>query len=314
MRSINEKTVGAIDLGSNSLRLLVTRSNKGSIRTLYRELRETRLGEGLIPGEKLNSKARERTLQALSSLLRIMKAKRVDEGVIAATSAVREAADGAQLLDDIAAFSPFPVRLLSGEDEAVYGFRGAVRAMGPRLESNEEDVLVLDLGGRSTELSWREKNIFSSCSLPFGAVNMRDRFLVVLNGENTQKVKEYIFSLLNERSGLMPGKKRRILVGLGGTVTTLAALSLKLRRYVPGQVHCYQLSREEIKKWEQTFLYSSSRERVQMLPFSPKRADIIPAGTSALLSVMEYLGYGSIVVSEGGLLLGIILELYGKVW
>lgn len=310
MRSINEKTVGAIDLGSNSLRLLVARSKKGSIRLLHRELRETRLGEGLIPGEKLNSKARERTLQALSSLLRIMKAKRVDEGVIAATSAVREAADGAQLLDDIAAFSPFPVRLLSGEDEAVYGFRGAVWAMGPQLESNEEDILVIDLGGRSTELSWREKNTFSGCSLPFGAVNMRDRFLVDLNGENTQKVKEYISNLLNERSGLMPGKKRRILVGLGGTVTTLAALSLKLRRYDPGQVHCYRLSREEIKKWEQTFLYSSSRERVQMLPFSPKRADIIPAGTSALLSVMEYLGYGSIVVSEGGLLMGIILELY----
>ena len=180
MRSINEKTVGAIDLGSNSLRLLVTRSNKGSIRTLYRELRETRLGEGLIPGEKLNSKARERTLQALSSLLRIMKAKRVDEGVIAATSAVREAADGAQLLDDIAAFSPFPVRLLSGEDEAVYGFRGAVRAMGPRL-NQMKNVLVLDLGGQSTELSW-EKNIFRGCGLPFGAVNMRDRFLVVFNG------------------------------------------------------------------------------------------------------------------------------------
>ncbi|NLX91994.1 MAG: hypothetical protein GXZ07_10525 [Firmicutes bacterium] len=235
-----------------------------------------------------------------------MKAKKVDKGVIAATSAVREAADGAQLLDDIAAFSPFPVRLLSGEEEAEYGFRGA---MGAGLESREEDVLVLDLGGRSTELSWRETNIFRGLSLPFGAVNMRDRFLADLNGENTQRVKEYISGLLNESSGLMPGKKRKLLVGLGGTVTTLAALSLKLNRYDPGKVHGCRLLREEIKNWEQTFLHTSWQERVEMLPFSPQRADIIPAGTSALLSVMEYLGYDSIVVSEGGLLLGIIEEL-----
>ena len=305
---MKERTVGAIDLGSNSLRLLMARAEKGVIRLLGSELRETRLGEGLITGGKFFHPARERTLKALTSLLEIMK-KQVDNGVIVATSAVREAADGKQLLDDIAAFSPFPVRLLSGEDEAFYGFRGAVGAMGS--DEDEEDVLVLDLGGRSTELSWQEKGVCRGCSLPFGAVNLTSSFLFSLSEENIQRVKEFVYELLDKQSGLLPGKKRRKLLGLGGTVTTLAALSLNLRQYNPEQVHRYCLSRAEVKKWGQFFLHSSRQKIIQMLPFSARRADIIPAGTSALFSVMEYLGYDSISVSEGGLLLGILLELTG---
>jgi len=305
---MKKRTVGAIDLGSNSLRLLVAKFEMGTIKLLRRELRETRLGEGLIPGGKLFPPARERTLQGLSFLLGIMKAEQVSEGVIAATSAVREAADGKQFLNDIAAFSPFPVRLLSGKEEALYGFLGAVRSMGP--EGKKEDLLVLDLGGRSTELSWQEQGIYNGFSLPFGAVNMQDRFLFSLSVENAQKVKEFVHGLLNEQAGLLPVTKKRELVGLGGTVTTLAALSLRQRIYNPEQVHRYHLSKGEIKKWERIFLHSSRQERAQMLPFSPKRADIITAGTSALLSVMEYLEYDSVVVSEGGILMGILFEYF----
>jgi exopolyphosphatase / guanosine-5'-triphosphate,3'-diphosphate pyrophosphatase len=125
MLSKAETKVGAIDLGSNSLRLLLALVHKKGLEPLYGELRETRLGEKLHCGGSLYPPARVRTLAALSDLLGIMMQERVERGLVVATSAVREAGDGALFLGAVSKISPYPVRLLSGREEAYYSFRGA---------------------------------------------------------------------------------------------------------------------------------------------------------------------------------------------
>jgi len=98
-------------------------------------------------------------------------------------------------------------------------------------------------------------------------------------------------------------------LGVGGTITTVAALALKLTQYDPQKIQGYLLTRDEIRAWKQVLLRASHQEKVRMLPFSPKRADVIAAGVVALLTVIEYLGYEQIVVSEGGILFGVLMEL-----
>ena len=127
-------------------------------------------------------------------------------------------------------------------------------------EEDGEDVLVLDLGGRSTELSWQKEGVCRGCSLPFGAVNLTSSFLSSLSEGNLSRVKEFVYELLDKQSGLLPGEKRRKFIGLGGTVTTLVALSLNLRQYNPEQVHRYCLSKAEVEKWEQFFYILHGRK------------------------------------------------------
>jgi len=317
---MSEEMFGAIDLGSNSLQMMLARMEAGAFHICRREICETRIGEGLRPGDKLNPRARARTMEALLSLLGIMEAEQVRKGIIIATSALREAADGKQFLDEISRVAPFPIRLLSGEEEAFYGFQGAVGSLavyggddsGPVLPGSgdniDDDIMALDIGGRSTELSWREEDKINGLSMAFGAVNMKERFL----SGREHFLREHIRGVLVEQAKGFPIKKKKFLLGVGGTITTLAALSLKLQEYDPQRIQGSLLSIDEIRDWEKILLQASHQERVQMLPFAPKRADVITAGVSVMRTVIEYLGYDQIIVSEGGILLGIILELFSQ--
>ena len=312
---MNKNTFGAIDLGSNSLQMVLGRKEGETLTIFRRELREPRLGEGLQPGGNLIPPAKERTRQALFSLLEIIRDEQIETGIIAATSALREAADGKQFLDEIAAISPFPVRLLSGEEEAYYGFRGVIACSTEQI--NEEDAIVLDIGGRSTELSWREQGKVCGCSMLTGAVKMQELFQLSLENGDDTPLKDYVKKVLTEQAraaskqaGLFPPKKK-LLLGVGGTITTLSALSQNLTQYNPQKIHGYTLLRTEIQKHQHLLLTSTIEERRHLLPFAPARADIIPAAATILLTTMEYLEYDNLTTSEGGVLTGLLAELSG---
>jgi exopolyphosphatase / guanosine-5'-triphosphate,3'-diphosphate pyrophosphatase len=293
------RKIGIIDLGSNSIRLLVVGVYGQRVVTLLSKLIETRLGERLCPGGNLFPPARQRTLDALLSLFVHIKEEDVKEGLIVATSAVREARDGGQFLEKIREYSFLPVRLLTPEEEAHYGFLGAMEALGSNGFLGKH-LIVLDLGGRSSELSWEDSGNFSYRSFSFGAVSLQEQF------SEERESGDLLISRLTSELGDPSFLFKKELVGLGGTVTTLAALALGLEHYEPGLVHGYLLKKEEIKKWKGILAESSPGQRRLLLPFAPQRADIITAGTSALLAIMEYINKESLTVSEEGLLLGVI--------
>ncbi len=308
-----QSKVGVIDLGSNSLRLLICRVDRGEgITPLRHELVETRLAEGLQPGGQLCDGARQRTLQGLGRLLDVLRDLEVQKGVVAATSAVREASDGRDFLREAAAISPYPVQSLEAGDEAYYGFVGALQALKTAgIESGgRERVCTCDLGGRSTEFSWEEAGAFQWASLPAGAVGLQEKFLVPSPREGLEKLKGFVRREMdNKMGGDVSVLAQKDFVGLGGTVTTLAALVQGLKEYRPEQVHGFSLSKEEVSRWQHTLFSSSLEERRRLLSFAPQRADIIQAGTAALLAIMEYLNQQKMRVSCEGLLFGLAAEL-----
>ena len=309
IRKVGTK-VGAIDLGSNSLRLLVALVHEKGLQPLRGELRETRLGEKLHWGGHLNPPARVRTLEALSALLEIMAEEQVESGIVVATSAVREAVDGALFLQEMEKISLYPVRLLSEREEAYYGFRGAVENIVGA--SSAGDLLVLDLGGRSSEFAWQERETFHYHSFSFGAVSLNEAFFPP---DSRQTAKEYqdlqmhVRQALHLEKSLTVAAESRGLVGLGGTVTTLGALAQELHSFESGCVHGCRLLREEVDVITQKLRCRSPAQRALLLPFAPQRADIITAGAAALSALLECLGKESLYVSEQGLLHGVLREL-----
>ncbi|MEW5919896.1 MAG: hypothetical protein AB1796_02880 [Bacillota bacterium] len=305
------RKIGAIDLGSNSLRLLIALVEGQNLLYLRSELRETRLGEKLLPGGPLYPPARERTLAALSALLCIMKQEQVSEGEVVATSAVREAGDGTAFLSEAAGISPYPVRLLTEREEAYYGFKGAIK--GTVTAASAENFLVLDFGGRSSEFSWQEQGVFRYCSLPLGAVSLTEAFYPGSRRtlEQLNSLQENVKRLMNLQKDLSAAATHRDLVGLGGTVTTLAMLALGLECFVPGCVDDLRLPKKDIDDLERVLRCSSPAQRAHLLPFAPQRAHIIVAGAAALSTLLEYLEKEYIRVSEQGLLHGLLnVKLY----
>ena len=313
-----DKKFAVIDLGSNSLRLLIARVEKNTILPERRELRETRLGQGLKPGGVFYPEARERTLAALQELFAVAREAGVTDGLVVATSAVREAADGHHFLDELGRWSPFPPRLLTPLEEARLGFNGALQAL------DVKNGLVVDLGGRSTEISWlgqgEEKDLISF-SLPIGAVRLHEAFQ---SGPEPQdlaydRLQAHVHALLGREMAQNPfavsaaetGTAPLDLIGLGGTITTLAALDCGLTEYDPLRVHGHCLTRKAVTRWLKTLLRCSLEELKGLLSFAPKRADIFPAGLAAWLAMMDFWGLDHCTVSEEGLLWGVLQELAG---
>ena len=309
MLSKAEAKVGAIDLGSNSLRLLLSLVHAEGLEPLCDELRETRLGEKLHCGGSLYPPARVRTLAALSDLLGIMVKERVERGLVVATSAVREAGDGALFLQEVAKISPYPVRLLSGREEAYYSFRGACDST---VGANRgEDLLVLDCGGRSSEFAWQERGVVHFCSFSFGAVSLKEAFTPNPRQAvaELEALRRHVLQELQLEKTIAVAAQSREVVGVGGTVTTLAALAQELNSFGNGCVHGFRLLKEEIDVIAQKFSCCTPAERGRLLPFAPRRADIITAGATALSAVLQFLSKDSLHVSEQGLLHGVLREL-----
>ncbi len=302
------RKIGAIDLGSNSLRLLLAFADGRQLLPLRSELVETRLGQKLQPGRPLYPPARARTLAALVRLFQLMEQEGVEAGEVVATSAVREAADGSAFLQETAALSPYPVRLLTAGEEAYYGFRGALHGTGTAVGA--EKILVLDFGGRSSEFSWQQGENFCYCSLPFGAVGLNEAFSAGpgQGAKAAALLRQHIKELLERQEALMAAVPFRELVGLGGTVTTLAMLAHGLQRFETGCVHGLSLSSPVLRNLAELLRNCTPAERARLLPFAPQRADIIVAGAAALLVLLEQLNKDGLIVSENGLLHGLLLE------
>ena len=304
-----KRKVGAIDLGSNSLRLMVAEVNKNGLKPLRSALRETRLGERLHSGGTLYPPAKLRTLEALSVLLQIMVEEQVERGTVVATSAVREAVDGSGFLMNMAKISPYPVRLLSAREEAYYGFSGAMESTIGL--NNEGAFLVLDLGGRSCEFSWKDNGTFHFYSFTFGAVSLKETFFTTVSptAKEHDALQVHVGHSLHLEKTLADAASSRELLGLGGTVTTLAALAKELKSFESGCVHGYRLKKDQIDVMGQKLRCSPPAQRARLLPFAPQRADIITAGAVALSALLEGLGKDTLHVSEQGLLHGVLLEL-----
>ena len=212
--------VGAVDLGTNTTRLLVAEVDGEGLRELRREARITRLGEGVDARRRLLPVPIARVRNVLTDYRRTAEALGAARTLLVATSAVRDAENGEAFLGEIEWSYGFATRLLSGDEEARLTRRG--------VGAIEPGTLIVDVGGGSTELILDDFHV----SLPLGSVRFTERY-----GEDVARSRA-------EARALLPELDARRAVGVAGTITTLAALDLGLERYEGERVHDHRLTRE----------------------------------------------------------------------
>lgn len=338
----------AIDVGTHSVRLVIVEvddrragppasrrvmeGNGGaasSWREVYRRQKITRLGEGWQVGRPLHPEARKRTLIALESFAADLKRWGVTDVQAVATGVVREATDGekwvAQLRDELR----LPVRVISGEEEAELAFRGVVAGLqGHPL--NAAYLLVLDVGGGSTEWVWGSLKKEASgppyrllwrASLPLGAVRLTEGFLVSdpPTDQEWERLQRHLRSTLEVGLNGAPFRslpetdqargEAPLVVGVGGTATSLAAMDQALPVYRREKVHGYRLPAESIARWAHRLRKMPLAERQQVSGLQPQRAAVAPAGAAILAAALAFIGAESLVVSEFDLLEGILASI-----
>lgn len=318
----------AIDIGTNSVRLLVAEVAEPAspphspplahsldsvpvlsspmysrVEPVLRRIAITRLGEGLEAGGMLDVAAATRTASAVQEFAILAAAAGVPHVTIVGTYALRVARNPEELLRRLNR----PVRVLSGAEEARLGFQGALAGLG--ITRTGTRTLVVDIGGGSVELALgTPQGAEQTHSLPLGGVVLTRRFLahdppraVDVAGlrAHLEKTLDPLLSLFRH--------PRALLVGVGGTITTLAALDQRLDPYDPTRVHSYRLKTSAVRALTADLLAQPLADRRLHPGLQPERADIICAGALVLEHVLLALGHRSVVVSEADLLWALVL-------
>jgi exopolyphosphatase / guanosine-5'-triphosphate,3'-diphosphate pyrophosphatase len=298
--------IATIDIGTNTTLLLVAEANGGAISVLEDRAEITRLGRGIGKDGGLGQEGIDRTLAALSGYAVLA---RVHEAPIFAigTEALRRAPNAADFLSRAAALLDTPVEVIDGEREAALTFLAA-RLSFP--EAAAEAMVVVDIGGGSTEVIVSRQGAVELCrSLPLGAVRLTERHIhhdPPLAPE-IDAVRAEIVGHLAQTS--FPGEADRpCLVGVAGTVTSLAAMVQDLRSYDPALVHGYRLTVPALEKQLDRLRASTQSEREAMAGLDPRRADVILSGALILSEIARRVGVANVLVSDRGIRWGLLYE------
>lgn len=303
--------VAAVDCGTNSTRLLVV---DGTGHVVDRQMRITRLGEGVDATGRLSAAAIERTVEVLEDYRRCMDRWEVARARLVATSAVRDAANGDDFLAAAAEATHLTPELLSGDDEGRLSFAGATAALPDGFVA-DEPVLVVDIGGGSTELVVGRPGDPAGArteSLDVGCVRVTERFLRhdPPAGSELEEADSHVDRVLE-------GARRRLpalapggpVVGLAGTVSTLAALDQGLSDYDRARIHHARLDRGRIDRWLAILGAENAAARLGRAGMVEGRADVIVGGVLILSRLMTAFDRSACLVSEDDILDGLAASL-----
>ncbi len=303
---LNQPTYASLDLGTQTFRLLMAKPANGHIRVIYRERENVRLGEGLAEKEKISPEAMERGLKALLRFRQLMDQLEVVDYFAAGTAVFRKADNIDEFLDKAVTETGIKIRVLSPEEEALFTVKGVLSG----LENPPDHVLIADVGGGSTELILIQegKNHWKT-SLELGAVSLTEGFFKHDPPTLTEleKAQNFIREVLEPLPDEV--KQAQGFIGTGGTASCLAALVLELEHYVPDLIQGQTLTEKRLTDLFERLRSLSSKERARLKGMDHGREDIILAGLLVYLELMHYFGFRHLVVSETGILEGLLLHL-----
>ncbi len=299
--------LAAIDVGTNSTRLLVASSIGPYRQDLYRSSAITRLGEGLAESGRIKREAAERTLRAVESYISLIRDFGVEEVRAVATSAARDASNAEEFKEAFKKRFGFEIQILTGDDEARLSFNGAV--VGGGLAKPGEKALVIDVGGGSTELVWGDDSrVDGYTSVDIGSVRLTEAHIrsdpptddqLAAVAESTARALSPVFEKI-KRASISKA------IAVAGSATTLAAIKHKLEIYDPNVVHGSTLSQGDIEDMIRLFKSMTTAERSLIPGLQPGRADVITAGALILRTASIELDLREFVISERDILDGII--------
>ena len=300
--------LGAIDIGTNSIRLVVAAVDAdGRYRVLEEEREMTRLGHGLFARGRLLSEPIERSLAALAKMKTIAKGFEVAELRAVATSAVREATNGRAFCQEVRRRCGLRVEIISGEEEAQLALRSALY----HFDLSGRSVAIVDIGGGSMEVTLTAGAVVDEVwTLPLGAVRLTERYGGddALSPKRWRRLRRGIDRVLDAQLRKPPFHPE-IMIGSGGTFTNLAQMVQLEREGDPRTVQGYAMSRADVVHLLHRLRATTLAERREIGGLNPKRADIIVAGAAAVSRLAKRLDTQQILVNTGGLRDGLLLAM-----
>jgi exopolyphosphatase/guanosine-5'-triphosphate,3'-diphosphate pyrophosphatase len=297
--------VATLDIGTNTVLLLVAdRQADGSLVAVEERATITRLGEGVDRTRTLSPAAIERTRACLADYAGVVRRLGTDRVAVVGTSAMRDAGGGQEVRSQVRALLGVDARVLSGDEEARLTFRGALS--GLPVDSREE-LAVFDIGGGSTEvvlgsLAQQPPRIGFAASFDVGSVRLTER-----HGEDRVAIERAARDVFAAVPPLPGGGAPP--VGIAGTMTTLAAVSLELAQYDGARVHGHVMQRGELAEVVTRLASLDIESRRQLPGMEPKRADVIVAGGCLALALVDHWGASKVRISDRGVRWGLAEEI-----
>lgn len=299
------KRIAVIDIGTNSMRLMLCKIADNIISKKEKELMITRIGKDVSRTGMITEKSFSRNIDALKYFKNKADRYGAEEVYAIATSAVRDALNGEAFVAEALSQSGINVRIINGEEEAELGLIGVMS----EIQNPRETVLVIDIGGGSTELILGSKeNTDYKVSIPAGAVRMTDQFITgnPIKSEDAANMKNRLNELFKEPLEYLSKKRIDRVVAIGGTATTIASMYHNMSIYDPETVHNTIIKSEYIVSIFNRLKDLSVEERLTVKGLQKERADVIPSGIMILRHITEGLERDSLVISENDNLEGII--------
>ena len=336
-RPVRPVRVAAIDCGTNSLRLLVADVDPetGLLTDVDRRMEIVRLGQGVDSTGRLAPEALERTLRALRGYARVIGDRSAAAVRMVATSATRDADNAADFVHGVSGVLGLEPEVLSGQEEAYLSFVGATAEFGGGSAGpGGGPYLVVDIGGGSTEFVLGDRQSpadrapadqasaglitgvarpagVSAVSVDIGCVRLTERHLHSdpPRPAEISAAAADIDAALDAVATALPVTAARTLVGLAGSVTTVAGLALGLGEYDSARIHHARVSAEQVAAQTRRLLSQTRQERAALGVMHPGRVDVIGGGAMVLDQIMRRFGFGEVLASEHDILDGIAWSL-----
>lgn len=304
----------ALDIGTNTVRLILgERTGPENFRTLKVMREITRLGGQFTSSQGMHESAIQRTIQGIERMVEAARKAGAKEIFAAATGVVRRATNRHSFIEKVRRQTGLKVRLLTGQKEGQLTWRGIDWA----LKGEKKNCLVADIGGGSTECIWVvDGEVKKIRSLPWGAVTLCEKFLAhdPPTPNELRILENHIQARLSrlrvqwERDGLAVHELHPHLIGTAGTVTTLAAIHLGLKRYDSEKIHGHRISKAEVERLYRKLSFLSLEKRRKIPGLEKGREDLIVSGTAQLIGILKVFELQGLWVIDSGLLEGILLD------
>ena len=300
------KNVGVIDIGSNSMRLVLIEIGKKNYFRIIDEVKETvRLGMDMTIDGRLNPIRMEKAIGTLLSFKSLCEGLGECNIFPVATEAVRRASNQKEFLHLVKSTLNMEIRVLSGAEEAYYDYFGVINSL------DFSDGLIMDIGGSSTELIWvKNKKIKEAISLPFGALNISEQFNLVekMDSDTEKELNKFLMAQFRKVAWL-EGVKNLPLIGVGGTVRNIGKISRKTISYPIDRSHNYQIESSEVLNIYDLIKYKNPEQRRKVKGLSKERSDMFIGAFSVVTGLIKFCNNPRLIVSGSGLREGLIYEI-----
>ena len=300
--------VGTIDIGTNSMRLLIADYKNNKIENREKYINTTRIGQGVDKEGYITEEAMQRNLKALKEFSDKCKEEKCEKVYCMGTSALRDSKNGQDFVNRAKELTNIDVKIICGDEESNLGFMGVLEGTDG---NKKDDILVIDIGGGSTEfIIGNEEGIKFCKSENVGALRMTEKFITTdpISDEEFDAMTDFIEETISFTLDSIKHMHISKLVGIGGAITSLSAMNQQLEVYSMEKVHNSVVTKKDLEKILQNLKNMTLNDKKTIKGLQPKRADIITAGVKILHIIMKKLEFETIVISEYDNLEGLLCQ------